>query len=237
MSGGRALPEVVKQRRVPPRGELLGIAGLLLSVVIALINAYYAARGSEIVVQAPEQILLYRDGEGERAILTAAMRVVLLNSASAEHGDVMLTASLKPARAGPTFKFQAVAQPVFSETPGECPAQTRCITHPGLRIQEEIDALVDLPGGGARVRYLSFPLTTANCSDAEGLCARFPDFDGAVASLGDPGRTYEVETVFHGDGKRSLRCGTSRLDSTYLRRIGWVSVGCVTASASPAPWL
>ena len=52
--------------------------------------------GPNIVVLPPEQMLLYRDGEGDKAVLSMAMQLDMINSASGDYGDVMLDASIQP---------------------------------------------------------------------------------------------------------------------------------------------
>ena len=42
--------------------QSLSLAAFVMSLGITLINIYYAMRGSEIAVDQPRQIILYRDG-------------------------------------------------------------------------------------------------------------------------------------------------------------------------------
>ena len=91
----------------------IGAAGFFLAVMLAAINAIAALRGSTIVVQPPEQVLLYRDGEGENAVLTMAVRLAMINAADSQQGDVLMEAAMTPITGGPSFKFTGIVKPVF----------------------------------------------------------------------------------------------------------------------------
>jgi hypothetical protein len=215
------------------------LAAFQLSVVIALISAFYAARGPEIVVQAPEQVLLYRDGEKDNAVLVIAARVVLINSAS-EHGEVLVSGTILPQRGGPEFKLGGIIRPVFTaaaRAADECEVGSRCFELKGLSVAERIDDIVHLPGGSARADYLSFPLTTWNCAGRREECQRYSDFQAALSTLAD--RQFQPRLVleFHGDGGRTITCETGQIDRKYLNTIGWQTLACDRKHVSPAPLL
>jgi hypothetical protein len=86
----------------------LALSAFIMSLVVTLISAYYALQGPEVLVRPPEQILLYRDGEGEQSILGFGIRLDMINGAS-DYGDVMLEAELSPV----SFDYQTVLRPVF----------------------------------------------------------------------------------------------------------------------------
>ena len=101
----------------------LALSAFIMSVTITLINAFYSVRGSEIVLLEPEQVILYRDGEGDQAVLAFAMQLPMINAAGGQHGDVMLKADLQPGSDSPRFRYQAVVTPVFTNIPN---AADRC---------------------------------------------------------------------------------------------------------------
>ena len=61
--------------------QSLSLAAFVMSLTIAAINAAYALRGAEIAVDPPAQLILYRDGSGEQSVLTAAVRLSMINVA------------------------------------------------------------------------------------------------------------------------------------------------------------
>jgi len=216
-----------------PQENVIAAAALILSLVMAIINAYYAMRGPEVVVQAPDQVILYRDGEGQNAVLTIAAPLMMINAASAEHGDVLVEAMLQLGESEARYKYQTLAQPIFTEDPGardKCEVGMRCIVFEDLVVVERNDEIVDIPGGSAKWRYLTFHLVPFTCDGPKAACARYPDFARAVAAL--EGKPLEMEIVlgFHSDGERRIRCGVPKADLSYLKEVGWTALPCATSS-------
>jgi hypothetical protein len=212
----------------------LAVSAFMLSLVIALINAYYAMRGSEIVVQRPEQVLLYRDGQGEGSILALSVRVPIINAASGEHGDVMTGASVR-FRHLPrvSFSFQSIADPTFVEqTTDACPSGSRCIKLPGLLISERQDDLVSSPGGSALVRHLSFPILADTCSGPPDQCQRFGNWTKSMPLVARDQMEVRVILRFYSDGERTLTCRVDRVDAQYLNRFGWATLPCTQSRVS-----
>lgn len=216
--------------RLSVRGLSLGLAAFILSLTIALIQGFYALRGSEVVVQQPESVLLYRDGEGEQSVLMMAIRAPMINTAAAEHGDVVMETRARLAGDGTTFAFQSIVQPVLGggEDNSGCDLRARCIRLPSLLVVEYPDAIADLPGGAANVRTFSFALTQGNCAGSD-ACGRYGNFASAVTALtGRPlDATFDLE--FFDDGERTLRCRTGALNqdlSGFLADVGWVNLPC-----------
>ena len=227
----------------PSRGGFprvtLALSAFIMSLVVTLISAYYALQGPEVLVRAPSQVLLYRDGEGERSILGFDLRLDMINGAS-DYGDVMLDAELVPAGSGVRFAFQNVMRPVFT---GDAPVSTdcelgsRCIGLPGLRLIEQPDVLVDLPGGAARAMHLSFPAVQWNCTGDAKACARYASFDQALAAFAGRPLEFTVTLRFNRDGERKVHCRGGTIDVAYLREVGWMSLACAQSSVSGEPWL
>jgi len=216
--------------RLSVRGLSLGLAAFVLSLTIALINGFYALRGSEVVVQQPESVLLYRDGEGEQSVLMMAIRAPMINTAAAEHGDVVMDTRARLAGDSTTFAFQSIVQPVLGggEDNSGCDLRARCIRLPSLLVVEYPDAIADLPGGAANVRTFSFALTEGKCSGSD-ACGRYGNFASAVAALSGRPLDASFELEFFDDGERTLRCRTAPLDadlSGFLTDVGWVNLPC-----------
>lgn len=220
-----------------PRWLDLATAGFLLSVTLALINAYYAARGSEIVVQPPDQVLLYRDGEGERSVLTLAVRLATINAADGSHGDVLMDAEVGFAGHDARFAYTAEVKPVFGSGGAVegCAGGTRCVTLPGLAIAEQGDGILDVPGGGVRNLYAGFALTEWNCDGAD--CADFGHSSAAAQALASAPLTVNIELEFFDDGKRHIRCEAGKIDLAYLTKTGWISLSCDEVRVSGDTWL
>ncbi len=213
-----------------PQENVIALGALILSLVVALINVYYAVRGPEVVVQPADQIILYRDGEGDDAILGIAVPVMMINAASAEHGDVMVEATLKPGSDGDAYRYQTLILPIFTQdAPAareKCEVGTRCIVFSDLVLVERTDEIIDVPGGSAKSRYLSFQLTPPACDGPRPLCDRYPDFKAAVARLNGRPLTLVVQLDFHSDGRRVLTCEVPKLDLSYLKQEGWTALAC-----------
>jgi hypothetical protein len=213
-----------------PQENVIALGALILSLVIALINVYYAVRGPEVVVQPADQVILYRDGEGEHAILTVAVPVMMINAASAEHGDVMVEATLEPGRGGGRYPYQTLVQPIFTQdTAGakqKCEVGTRCIVFDDLVLVERTDEIIDIPGGSAKSRYLSFQVTPPACKGPRAVCDRYRDFNAAVAALQGKALALTVKLQFHSDGTRTLTCPLGRMDLSYLTDHGWTALPC-----------
>ena len=220
--------------RLSVRGLSLGVAAFVLSLTIALINGFYALRGSEVVVQQPESVLLYRDGEGDQSVLMLAIRAPMINTAASEHGDVVMDTTAKLAGDGTRFAFQSIVQPVLGggEDNTGCELRARCIRLPSLLVVEYPDAIADLPGGAANVRTFSFALTQGNCSGPD-ACARYGNFAAAVAALGGKPLEASFDVEFFDDGERTLRCTTAPLDEEltgFLADVGWINLPCRPAA-------
>jgi hypothetical protein len=213
-----------------PQENVIALGALILSLVVALINVYYAVRGPEVVVQPADQVLFYRDGQGEDAILAIAVPTMMINAASAEHGDVMVEATLEPGKGAGRYRYQTLISPIFTQdTAGareKCEVGIRCIVFGDLVLVERSDEIIDIPGGSAKSRYLSFHLTPPNCEGPPAVCNRFPDDRRAIAALDGRPLNLRVELEFHSDGRRVLTCPIPRADLSYLKDNGWTALAC-----------
>ena len=238
-AGEDALPE--RPRGGPywlPRPSL-ALSAFIMSLAVTLISAYYALQGPEVLVRPPQQILLYRDGEGQQSILGFDVRLDMINSAT-DYGDVMLDAALSPADSGASFRFQNVMRPVFTGAAAvsdECELGSRCISHPGLKLIEQPDVLVDVAGGAARAMHLSFPAAQWNCEGAKAACARFATFNQAAAAIGARPLDVRITLKLNGDGIRQIRCRGGKVDISYLKGVGWMTLACEQSEVQGEPWL
>lgn len=209
--------------------QSLSLAAFVMSLGITLINVYYAMRGSEIAVDQPRQLILYRDGTGAASVLTAAMRIDAINVADG-YGDVLKEASLSFDDGASSFDYQGTIKTVFAGEPTAasppCELGFRCLTLPGLYVVERSDEILDLPSGAARGFQLAFPAVQWNCQGRPRACGGADSFAGAVRMLGAKNPTARVKLRFHSDGERVLTCRMARPDVAYLAKVGWVSVTC-----------
>lgn len=230
-----SLPETVKRRF---GWVSISLSAFIMSLTATLISAYYGFQGAEVVVQSPERILLYRDGVGESSILSMAVRTEMINTASG-YGDVLLDASLVPARGAPAFSQEGLVTPAFTQNAEEaakgCELGASCIGLPGLLLVHRSDQVMDLPSGAARAIVPYFWLSPSSCEGEEAACARFATFDQAVSALAERPLEIRMRLRFHSDGERELTCRSSKLDAAYLREIGWTQLGCTEAAVSGDP--
>jgi hypothetical protein len=210
--------------------QSLSLAAFVMSLTIAAINAAYAMRGAEIAVEQPTQLILYRDGTGDQSVLTAAVRLAMINVADG-YGDVVKDARIAIGRGGPSFAYQGTLNTVFvaqgDMRAKECELGMRCLELPGLRVVERFDEILDMPSGAARAFNLSFPAVGWNCEGSG--CAGYGSFGAAVRQVASA-REARVEIGFHSDGRRLLRCRFDGIDAAYLAKVGWVSVACNNAA-------
>lgn len=215
----------------------LATAGFIMSVTLALINAFYAIRGAEIVVMPPEQVLLYRDGEGERSVLNLAVRLATINAADSSHGDVLMDAGASFPGRDARFAYTAEVKPVFGDTNEAegCERGAHCVILPGLEVTEQGDGILDVPGGGVRNLYASFALTEWNCEGK--ACATFGDAGAAAGALAGKQLAPRITLKFFDDGRRRIDCETGGIDLAYLAKTGWISLACTRAKVSGDNWL
>lgn len=231
-----------KEREVWYRQITIGAAGFFLAVSLAVINAVSATRGSVIVVQPPQQVTLYRDGEGAKAVLTLAVRVAMINAADSSNGDVLMDARLSPVGGGPVFGYGGTVKPVFTDKPDidKCDVGARCVALKGLLAIEQTDEIIDIPGGTVRGPYLYYPVAEWNCVEAKGKlsapCKQFADFDTAVNTLAAKPLSVRIDIDLFQDGKRQIYCTAPALNATYLKEKGWTIMNCETAKVTGAPW-
>lgn len=212
--------------------ESLSLAAFVMSLGITLINVYYAMRGSEIAVDPPAQLILYRDGAGDASVLTAAIRIDLINTSDG-YGDVLKDASISLDRGRTDFDYQGTLKTVFTNSadqqPPACELGMRCLALPGLYVVERSDEILDTPSGAARAYTLSFPLVSWNCAGDPKACGQSGSFAGSLAALPAGPVSATMLLRFHSDGVRRLRCATGRVDRAYLQKVGWISVPCKRA--------
>jgi hypothetical protein len=217
----------------------VGAAGFFLAVMLSVINTFYSIRGAVIVVQPPEQVVLYRDGDGDKAVLTLAMRVAMINATDSQHGDVLMEAAISPMKNGPKFAYAATVQPVFTSDPragDDCEIGARCIAHNGFLAIERTDQIIDIPGAAVKAPYFAYPIASWNCDGDAAACDKFANFDTAVTALAKAPSDFTVRVEYYSDGDRTLTCRGRAIDVNYLRSRGWMTISCKEASVEGAPF-
>jgi hypothetical protein len=228
-----------------PQENVIAACALILSLVVATINVYYAMRGPVVVVQPLDQVLIFRDAEaedetGDAAVLTVAIPLMMINAASAEHGDVMTEATLRLTQDGGRYPYYSMVLPIFTQdAPAareKCEVGTRCLVFADLVLVERTDEIVDIPGGSAKSRYLSFPLVPFDCRGPRAACARYPNFREAVKTLEGRPVSLNVQLDFHSDGRRVITCDMAKLDLSYLKAHGWTAMRCESSKVTGDRW-
>lgn len=217
----------------------LALSAFIMSMTVTLFNVYYALRGPEIVLLEKADVLLYRDGEGSSSTLMAAVKISMVN-ASGDYGDVMLDTQLTTPD-GARFGWQGQVTPVLFADPAiansKCPVDSRCMTFNGLTLIELPDEIPDLPAGSARQRHFTFAIASSNCSGSRTACARYGDFDKALATISRKPFDITVRFHFHADGRRTLRCQDTAVSRAYLEKTGWSSIQCSKVTVKGGGWL
>lgn len=216
----------------------IGGAAFVLSLSIAGGSFVQFLLGPEIDVLPPEQIVIYRGGLPNRAVLFAALRLPLVNKASS-YNDVIVDATLRPFDKGPAFPFSSLVAPVFNdelqpeESKAHCLQGRRCHYFSNMAISELSDDVVVIPGGGAHANYYSFRLY---CRDEPG-CSDFATYNQGVATLQARSRRITIELKLYSDGIRTITCPIAPINVYGLRKYGWMSLECENSTVSGTPFL
>lgn len=248
------LPSADEPRRPRIRswGRFISEAGaatatFLLSATVFAASGLSALRGPEIKVLPPDHIRLYRDGVGDKAVLSVAVDAKILNEASREYGDVMTasTVSLGTGATAPSFRLETLVDMVLSPTPRAqarawvaeqvraCRVGTRCVPTENLLVIETPAMLLDVPGAGSRSETLGFLLVDYKCAPETAPCRAFRTYEQSVAWLKARERiTFTLALHFNNDGEKRIVCRSDRsaaeMDAvyTYLEMTGWADIPC-----------
>lgn len=210
----------------------ISVAAFIMSLAATVTTLYYALRGSEIAVQPPQQVLLYRDGTDAGAVLTIGLRVDAINLADG-YGDVLTEAKVELPQLGTRHPHQGMITTVFADRRKgevECDLAARCLNLNGLSVVERSDQLLDFPAGAAKPINLSYPVTGWNCDGTKAGCESLGDFAAVARRLNGRPLELKITLKFQSDGTKTLRCRTGSVDAAYLAKIGWVSLSCVSAA-------
>lgn len=215
----------------------------MLSMATVLTNAWFAIRGSVITATNPATVFLFRDGAPDRAIVSLGVDSTLVNTASANYGDVVTHISVEIDDGRSTaFDYEMLLTPVFSDTSSEleCPVNARCVRNGQFLAIEEPRRALDVPGGGSHSEYVGFNLFKGYCSVPDG-CEGF-DTIANVASRLTAREVLRLKFHFslQSDGVRTSTCvvdlaelnkrrGTGWLERELVGR-GWVNLRCQRSS-------
>jgi hypothetical protein len=211
------------------------VAAFVMSLAITAINAYYALRGAEVSVLPLEDVIIYREGDGETSVAVAAVRIGLVNVA-ADRSDILLAAELQLEESGPWFQLEGSVQPDFNNEPAPIPcAGTECIaSFRNLLLKDVPDEIIDVPAGSARLRWMKFPL---HCTGSR-ACSNYEQFNATAGALNQRRITLRLRLKFQEDGERDVRCTTAAaVEGQYLREVGWTSLQCATSGVAGEPFL
>ena len=204
-----------KPRRPPitlTAEALVASAALLVSLLSLSSSAWFAVRGSVVTAVPPQSVFFYRDA-GKGAVLTAGVDTALVNSASANYGDVVTRITMEidtPGAVDPVFDYETLVTPVFSETAerqaADCPVTARCVRNGRFLAIEEPRRTLDVPGGTSRSEYIGFVLEKGNCA-IKGACDAFLDLASAANAL-DRAQTLTIRFRYqlHSDGEKVATC-------------------------------
>lgn len=226
--------EVFKRLSVEVTAEaVIAGAALILSLTTAGAQLYLAMRGPVIDALPIDRVMLYQDANKYGAVLVLAARTTLINTASPDYGDIVEKAEMtvRPQTGGPvTFPFDTVIKAHLvdnsAQAAAKCEVDARCIPLEGLVIDDRNERLVDLPGGKARMDFLTFAMKSRPCKGAAADCARFKDFDSAVNTLNGQPLSLSLSLKFHSAKAATLACKTRPVSGDTLRTTRWLSFSC-----------
>lgn len=219
---------------------------VMLSLVTLATTAWIALRGSVVTAVPPNAVFFYRDAvEGAGAVLTAGVDTSLVNSASANYGDVLTSITMEidqPGPDDPSFNYVVLLTPVFSQIADRqaenCPVTARCVVNDRqFLVIEEPRRTLDVPGGASRSEYVGFVLQSTNCTRS-GECEQFADFE-TVSRLLEAQDTLIVRFRYqlHSDGERVATCRMNLRSqpggpyvpwlADHLNDKGWVMLPCL----------
>jgi hypothetical protein len=214
----------------------IGGAAFVLSLSIALGSFIQFILGPEIDVLPPEQILIYRGGTPDRAVLYAAIRLPMVNKSSG-YNDVIVDAGIQPFGTGPKMAYTTLINPVFNDeedpalSKAHCVQGRRCHHFAKMAISELGDDVVVIPAGGAHANYYAFRLF---CRGEKG-CSDLATVDKAVAALETRSREITITLNLYSDGPRTITCPIAPISASHLREFGWLSRPCKDSRVSSAP--
>jgi hypothetical protein len=214
----------------------IGGAAFVLSLTIAGGSFVQFILGPEIDVLPPAQILIYRGGLPDRAVLYAAVRLPMVNK-SAGYNDVIVDATLQPYPNGPKVSYFSLVTPVYNDendpalSKAHCVEGRRCQHFAKMAISELGDDVVVIPAGGAHANYYAFRLF---CRDQKG-CSDFATFDKAVDTIEARSRQISFTLNLYSDGTRTISCPITPISAAHLRKFGWLSRPCENSTVSGAP--
>lgn len=224
-----------------PRPKItLALSGFILSVTLAAINAYYAIRGSVVVITPPRQVIIYRDGEGGQSAMVMALRLPMINAADSNHGDVLVGATLRPRVDTPELESSGHVQVTFdaNHIAGPKCNGDNCSSLPGLKVSDEANEFVSVPGGQVVEPTLAFPVTVSACQPTKANdCIRLGTFSRAVSTFGGRPLNVRVTLKFFSGATRRVFCRTASPDAAYLLRTGWQTLRCLQSRVESDLWL
>jgi len=231
--------------------DMIALSALVLSLMMAVINAYYFLRHAEIVVEPPSQILLYIDGDVEKneGSLVAAVQLPMINTAGSDHGDLLTNASLELST-GQHFAMESIIEPTFvnNDQKTDCELGFRCVRTGQLFVKQDYNAVFDLPGGLASARFINFPIHNFNCTESASAtkqdngqgCEALSGLRAGLGGFPTKRKPITIHVEFVGDGQREISCDieamTNELREAALAS-GWLVLNCENGEVTGAPWL
>jgi hypothetical protein len=218
---------------------VVAMAALLLSLVTAGTQIWLASSAPQIEALPIDSGVFYWDGNKYGAVLSVALQTTLVNTSSADHGDLVEQATLELHGLGArplVFPLQSLVEPHLVDNPetvaARCDVADRCLSLDGLVVVERFGHLIALPGGGARADYLSFGLTKWLCHGDAQDCKGFTDFFGAARAINARHLALTLNLKFHKATDVTRRCTLEGvIDVARLQRHKWISFGCLEAKS------
>lgn len=211
---------------------IVALVALVISVA-SLTVGWWISRGPPVIAALPaDEGLIYRDGTDFGAVLALALHVKLINTSSADHGDIVKSAVVSieaPGTRQVSFPVQSLVEPHIEDDPQKvkerCAVGERCLPLAGMVIVDLGERLMSLPGGAARSDFMSFALAMPECRGGD--CYKFRDFESVLKILNGKKLSLNLRLTFNRARAINIRCTPSAtVDEARVERTKWLSFAC-----------
>ena len=214
-------------------GLIISLTSLLLSLLAAGAAFYAWILGPEVDVGEPELVYFYREGAADQGILKFGIRVTVANTADAQYGDALMSASAILSDPSRQWEEEATAQFSLSEANGDgvpaaCESPVQHCVRQGRFLAIEEDFSPRAFGGGAIATHnIVFAVAFYACRGEARACEKTGLFGAEVQKQLQQNMDITVNLDFLREGRKSISCRIRNIDLDYLKGQGFLSRQCL----------
>jgi hypothetical protein len=182
----------------------------------------------------PEEILLYRGGEG---LLKLAVPVSIINGSS--YNDMVQGVEVNIGTLPVPADREGIVALTWlsrgSDAVKYCNEQyAECVPLVDLAVTEGSKEVVVIPGGGALSRHYRFDIVCPPKKHPQ--CAPYAEgYASALQALGKA-TSLTLRLRFYSDGERTLKCDLGPIEPKHIEDYGWQTLACGNAQLSGNPF-